>query len=236
MKQVGVNIIISLLSACLAIILIEALLRVYTYPLYPYGQNSCELKEGRNTICDYDPVLGWKIRPNTKAINICDEYATLEYFNSKGVRGPEYPYAKDEDEYRILIIGDSFAEGWTVNFDDLFSEILKRNLNTALNRHFEVINAGVRGYSTDQELLFFQNEGKKYNPDLVIVIFYDNDVWYNGRPLFFGTDKPLFRLENGILSLTNVPVPRPDEYKTEDRVETRSVKGKDSKLEKIRQW
>ena len=44
-----------------------------------------------------------------------------------------------------------------------------------------MINAGVSGYSTDQELLWYRNEGIKYETDLVILVIAGNDVGDNDQ-------------------------------------------------------
>ena len=158
---------------------------------------------------EYDPLLGWKKIPNLHGVQESDEYKIYESINSKGIRGPEYDYTKKAGEYRVLILGDSSAEGYTVNFGELFSEVMKKKLNHESGRYYEVINAGTRGYSTDQELLFFQQEGKKYNPDLTILTFNLNDVWYNNQLQYWIASKPLFKLENNELHLTDAPTPKP---------------------------
>lgn len=165
------------------------------------------------TFTEYDPVYGWRKIPNAKGINVIDGYAVPESFNSKGIRGPEYSYQKEEDEYRILVLGDSHAEGYSVDFEALFSEVIERKLNEkTIPYYVEVINTGTRGYSTDQELLFFQNEGIRYQADLVILVFCDNDVWYNNNAKMWRWHKPLFKREGGQLGLTNVPVPMPEVF------------------------
>jgi len=162
-------------------------------------------------VCEYDPVLGWRHKTNCRALFAQGEYETTLHFNSQGIRGPEYSLSKPADEYRIAILGDSFAEGYTVEFEDLFSEVLKRTLVKQTSRPVEVINFGVAGYSTDQELLLYQQKVKEYKPDLTIIVFHDNDVWYNNQS-YYGPwgrgKKPLFRVDNGKLILTNVPIPR----------------------------
>jgi lysophospholipase L1-like esterase len=129
--------------------------------------------------------------------------------NSKGIRGPEYTYEKPPQEFRIVVLGDSYAEGYTVEFEDLFSEVLKRRLNRDQRRPVQVINGGTGGYSTDQQLLWFRTEGIKYSPDLTILLFCSNDILFNTVDRYWRGYKPLFRLKGGTLKLTNVPVPPP---------------------------
>lgn len=165
---------------------------------------------------EYDPLLGWRKIPNFHGTHVQEEYTIIERFNSKGLRGPEYPYKKPPGEFRILILGDSFAEGYTVEFDDLCSELLKKKLNAELSTHVEVINAGTGGYGTDQELLFFRNEGVKYQPDLVVVLYCENDAPMNIKDSYYAMGrgkKPLFQLIDGTLSLKSTP------KKTWDRTE-----------------
>ena len=180
----------------------------------------------------HDPLLGWRKTPYAAATHKNHEYTVIEKYNSKGLRGPEYSYEKQADEYRVLVLGDSHAEGHSVKFDDLFSEVLKRKLNErsphdqVIN---QVINAGTGGYSTDQELLFFQNEGKKYQPDLTILTFSLNNVLYNSLTAISSWYKPLFELKTGELRLTRVPVPRPEEpphYKIRRFLKSRSYVSK----------
>ena len=166
--------------------------------------------------CKHDPLLGWTHIPDHTLTFYSNEYEITESFNSRGIRGPEYPLNKDPGEYRILVLGDSFAEGYTVEFEELFSEILKRRLNQG-NAKIEVINLGVGGYSTDQELLQYRQEAKLYEPDLTLLMFHDNDVWYNAMDRYgpWGRGyKPVFRLKDGELILSNVPVPLPESTPT----------------------
>ncbi len=194
------NLALLILAVLFTLLTIELLYRVLL-PKPQAGQHKL--------FCEYDQLLGWRHKPNSTNFITTEEYSVKESFNSKGIRGPEYPYEKSEDEFRILILGDSFAEGYTVEFEELFSEVLKNEL---INKgiYCEVINSGTGGYSTDQELLFFENEGKKYKPDLTVVMFCYNDTWCNGQPDKTRGYKPLFKLEDNNLVLTNFPVPKPD--------------------------
>lgn len=162
------------------------------------------------TFCRYDPLLGWWHVPGRKARYATDEYSVELEFNSQGVRGPEYAFDKPPGTYRVLVLGDSFAEGYSAPFSHVFSEYLRRYLEERLSRPVEVINAGIGGFSTDQEMIFYKARGARYRPDLTIVLFYFNDVLANSQPGFHRGYKPVFSLDNeGKLVLKNVPVPKP---------------------------
>jgi hypothetical protein len=90
-----------------------------------------------------------------------------------------------------------------------------KQLESELNENagdWEVINAGVNAYGTDNEMLFYRLEGQKYNPEIVFLNMYlANDV-YNNHPtleLRYGgqSAKPYFILnDDGELELQNFPV------------------------------
>jgi len=128
--------------------------------------------------------------------------------NSKGIRGSrEYPYLKPKDQKRILILGDSFAFGYGAPDHEIWPAYLDRLLPGT-----EVINAGVSGYGQDQMLLFFREEGKKYQPDIVVLGFVSFDMDRNMGDFVFHA-KPKFELLGEKLKLTGVPVPAPGEVK-----------------------
>ena len=149
---------------------------------------------------------GWWVN-----IDAPDEFQTYVRINSKGLRDREYPYEKPPGTYRILVLGDSFADALEVPLEDSFQEVLEARLNERLDRPVEVINGGVWGYGNDQELLFYRLEGRKYRPDLVLLAFQPNsDVLENHRGMetrYMGREyKPFFVLgEDGELELVNFP-------------------------------
>ena len=130
----------------------------------------------------YDPYLGWSKIPNGSVENITSEFHVVERTNSKGLRGPE--------------LCARFIQG--------------RHISDELEVPVDVVNAGTVGYATDQELLFYEAEGYKYNPDITVLLFYVNDVWFNNQTRYWRGQKPSFKLVDGNLKLTNSPVPEPD--------------------------
>jgi lysophospholipase L1-like esterase len=115
--------------------------------------------------------------------------------NSHGLRGPETSYKKPSDTFRILNLGDSIVMGWGVHEEDTYGRQLESILNEEGKSHlnFEVINAGVPGWSLDNALAYLQAEGLKYEPDLIVLdITIANDI--NGKSaLLAGNDTGLFR-------------------------------------------
>ena len=69
------------------------------------------------------------------------------------------------------------------------------------------MNGGTSGYSTDQEYLFYREEGVKYSPQIVILFFYYNDALYNGLDRNIQIPKPLLQFRNGRAEVANYPVP-----------------------------
>jgi len=136
----------------------------------------------------YDELLGWKNIPNWKATTRGRPLT----INSKGLRDREYPYEKPPGVKRILVLGDSFVWGYGVGDSEIFTEVLERQLQ-AEGRPWEVINTGVSGWGTDQEYLFFREEGVKYSPDIVVLAYYFGNDWGNNcAEVQYGLGKPCF--------------------------------------------
>jgi lysophospholipase L1-like esterase len=107
---------------------------------------------------------------------------------------------------RTLLLGDSYAEAYAVPEERSVRAELERRLDGAGCGRHEVLNGGTIGYSTDQEYLFYLEQGRRYAPDLVVVLFCWNDIYFNTTG---EQGKPYFEIENGALALRNSPVPPP---------------------------
>ena len=112
--------------------------------------------------------------------------------NSRGLRDTrEFDYEKPPGRSRIVSLGDSFTVGYEVEAEETFSQVLEARLRAA-GHDVEVLNAGVSGYSNAEALLYLERELLRYEPDVVVLSFFGNDLVDNRRT-------GLFRLEDGAL-------------------------------------
>jgi acetyltransferase AlgX (SGNH hydrolase-like protein) len=153
-----------------------------------------------------DPVLGWRKKPGTRATYRRREYTVEVVVNGHGLRDPERDPASAS--FRILAIGDSFVEGYSVPLEATLTQVLESRLDRP-GCPVEVLNGGTSGYSTDQEYLFYRDVGERFAPQVVALFFYYNDVLFNDRDNYFGRPKPLLAVGREGLVVSNAPLPRP---------------------------
>ena len=161
----GKNLILLAASVGMALLLGEWALRLF-YEVPPIWQEP-QLKHLES------PLLGWVQPANSRSFSI-DAPVSI---NSAGLRDDEIPREKPDGEIRILALGDSFTFALGVRHEDIWAQQLERILNERqAPQRFQVINAGVAGYNTRQELIYLLHEGYSWDPDLIIVGFYWNDL------------------------------------------------------------
>ncbi len=163
-------------------------------------------------VWQFDADLGWAHVPEGRGRLVTPEFDVEIRINKDGLRDGDYAREKSEGTRRVLVFGDSFAEGWGVEVEESLSKRLEMCLRERGDGAAEVINFGVAGYGTDQELLLFEKLGRHYQPDIVVVLFYGNDLWNNASRRGIGAErgyKPFFSLgRNGRLALAGTPVTR----------------------------
>lgn len=120
------------------------------------------------------PTLQWEVRPNLHGFRNRVGNETLDT-NADGLRDVKVPRQKPEDEYRILVLGDSSNFGIGVEAVDTFTSRLQRQLEGRIpGKRLVVMNGACPGWTTDQALRFLDERGFAYGPDLVLAGF-NND-------------------------------------------------------------
>lgn len=97
--------------------------------------------------------------------------------NSYGLRDEEFQLQKPRNQTRILVVGDSITYGYGVNESNRFTEILENKLSTNIEEKVRVINAGRPGAGMKDYYEFVVNKADKYDSDLVIVAFDEEDAF-----------------------------------------------------------
>lgn len=167
----------------------------------------------------HHPLIGYEYVPGTRYTLPRPGGGTYTLnINAAGIRSDrEYSPAKPRGVYRILVLGDSYAAGQYQSNEHRFSELMER-------RHpgLEVINFGLEGTGTDQQLLIYEEIGRRYEHDLVVLMPFLQNIRRNmvesrvsrdpktGRNVLL--PKPRFELVRHpdgteTLELRNVPVP-----------------------------
>jgi hypothetical protein len=189
----------NLLLAAGAVAATLALAEVASWRLLPQWAP----ENGSRTFWRYDELLGWSHRPGASGVHRHPDFAARVEINAQGLRDRDYPEARVPARCRMLVVGDSFTWGFGVQREEIWHERIEQ-------RHpdWEIVNAGVAGYATDQELLYLERRGLALRPDVVLLLFHPNDLLENAEQSTSGYYKPYFeRRADGGLELRQVPVP-----------------------------
>jgi hypothetical protein len=158
----------------------------------------------------YDAERGWAPRPGAEGWQRDEGEAYLK-FNREGFRGPEYPLQKPEGTLRIAVVGDSYTEAQQVPFDRTFCSVAQRELAERLAgstvmgmtvKRVEVLNFGVDGYGTAQELMTLDDHVWQYSPDIVVLaVMTGNDIRNNSVVLEGDKCRPFYVYRDNRLML-----------------------------------
>jgi lysophospholipase L1-like esterase len=155
-------------------------------------------------ITQHDENRGKAYRPNV-AWHQRDEGNAEVRMNSAGFRDVERRLAKPPGTVRLAVLGDSFVDALQVPLDSAFTQVVERRLASCRafgEARVEVLNFGVSGYGTAQQLQTYRHVVRQYDPDVVLLAFLAaNDVRDNGAALFKDPQRPYFTLAGDSLVL-----------------------------------
>jgi hypothetical protein len=171
---------------CLAVIEIGLRIAGFSYPRFYIA----------------DARRGYALRPGVEGWYRL-EGGSYVSINSDGLRDREHSKTKPPNTVRIAVLGDSYAEALQVPFENSFCAVLESKLKECLassGRDVEVINFGVSGYGTAQELITLRDRVWQYSPDIVLLaVTTNNDISDNSRELKRVEQIPFFVWRDGAL-------------------------------------
>lgn len=130
---------------------------------------------------EFDPQLGWIYIEGTYSIKPPHSFKKhLIHINKYGIRNRVISNPMKSDVRRIIVLGDSFTFASAIDGEDIFTSKLEKILNQNSNEKYEVINAGVEGYGTVQELLLMRRlRDNNITGEIYILMVFLNDILDN---------------------------------------------------------
>ncbi len=182
------------------------------------------------------PLMGWWHIPYSGGLfhSQYNEFEAEVRINARGLRDREIGYDNPTGALRVLSLADSFGEAIQVNLADTYHKQLEKRLLDSLGRPVEVINAGVGGWGTDQEAIFYVAEGFRYQPEIVLLAFFiRNDAANNYGPLELASTGGSQQKQFFSLSPAGELIPPPVTEKTAPSAEMSSVSAQPSALPEV---
>lgn len=118
--------------------------------------------------------LVYELRPDVQGTFLGAPYRTNEF----GMRDGPTTIEKPPDVYRIALLGDSLGFGWRLPIEQGFADLLEGELQGAVGeRRVEVLNFCVPGYNTAIEDACLRHRALAFDPDLIVVQYFHNDLY-----------------------------------------------------------
>lgn len=117
--------------------------------------------------------LGWVPQPGIQRQKTAPDGLPFTLrINSRGLRGPELNKHRRPGHRRILFLGDSFTMAGQLPEEDTFVHQVGDILRAGVDADVEVVNGGVNGYSTYQEMAYYNRHRGTLRPDIVVLGFF----------------------------------------------------------------
>jgi lysophospholipase L1-like esterase len=169
MRSARAKVLFMLGSCCLSLLVSEGLLRIGHEPVAT-DLNDTLLR--RSSFFQRDEQLGWLPRPHMVGEQHYYDKVVPFHTNSHGWRAREYPLETSSRTTRIIVLGDAFTWGYRVRDQEVYPEVLE-----SLMEKTDVINLGVPGFATNQELQYFKRAALPHHPDAVILAFSLDNIY-----------------------------------------------------------
>lgn len=125
----------------------------------------------------WDPLLGLRRAPDQSGRFITGKgFVDARFqFNRQGWNHPrDYTTSKPAGVLRVCVIGDSYVEALQVNPGEAMFSVAERRMNRP-GRPVEWYAFGASGWGTAQEYECLRHYVLDYQPDVVIIVFVQND-------------------------------------------------------------
>lgn len=124
----------------------------------------------------WDPLVGPRRKPNQTGRYVAGRHVNARYhFNAQGWNHPQdYLADKPEGTRRICLVGDSYVEALQVDPQETLFAVAERRMSRP-DCPVEWYAFGCSGFGTTQEYSVIRHYVLDYQPDVVIILFTQND-------------------------------------------------------------
>jgi hypothetical protein len=164
-------------AGLIALVLVAAELYFRNTERFPVSENKYPIH--------YVDQVGMMLIPKAtvKWTNGIDFWVT-EKVNSLGFLDREPALPKPSGRYRILLVGDSFVEALQVPIAQKLQTVLLAGLQQKFpGKDFDTVALGYSGTGQSSQLRYYERNRTEFKPDLVVLLFVNNDFVDNSRVL-----------------------------------------------------
>lgn len=167
-------------TVLVTLLLMEGVLRISGIP-----------KKNARFVC-FHPVMGKVYCASTEGTYTKASYRRHLVINPDGMVDREYSVNRSGGTLRVALLGDSFTASEYLSTEDKFEGLLERDLSRQLGKPVEILNFGISGSETWDQLQLFHLRAARYQPDLTLLVFFwGNDIKNNIERLRSGSPDPL---------------------------------------------
>jgi hypothetical protein len=145
---------------------------------------------------ELNPKVGKKIQKDKRIIMLKEGFY-MGRSNKFGYIGPAYPMEKEENVFRVILMGDSYVEGFQLFEKYHFRKIMEEELNKSSKKEVQVLNFASGGFNFSDMYVYYVNYASMFDPDLVIYVIRPGDL--AERTSF--VPAPYFYMDNDILKI-----------------------------------
>ena len=126
-----------------------------------------KLNYGKRLIWEFDNITYWHFKESQEGYAVYG--GPISKINAHGFRGSEY----DSSKKSIALLGDSYTFGYGLKDNETFSHLLNIKLE---DKNVQTINMGVPGLGPYQILKKYENDFKKFSPEITILTLVKEDI------------------------------------------------------------
>lgn len=123
---------------------------------------------------EIDPERGKILKPNQYSVYFNEGFYVGKP-NIHGFYGPDYPVYKDQNTFRIALLGDSYVAATQLFERYHFRTLLEDSLRKKTGQNVEILNFGRAGFDFKDMYCLYENFIKDFSPDIALFFLGKND-------------------------------------------------------------